>query len=447
MERRRRKLKVLVITMGSSRQGLIEELFADPEMAEHFEPPTFSPGIPSRTLSNRYRFLRIANDAGLIPKQEWEAIEKAEKDSTTTEEALVNPTLYQQNFFRCLNDVAVTDGRRGSNTDIKLHYSVELWRKAKSINRGRAVLACTFAHLIAMRTFLEGSFDVILEDNVRAAPSVCAHRIWESIDAMKEWETTTGKTCHVRFVGWLGSTTNLEWILKTHAPKRKFTRTSSESTSTSSPDGDLATIFPFPRPEHLVEDMGEMEAAMDGSNNNNSFGVGEGGGVVTEEDEPPQDDEDANITTNSTTHSHTRPGGNPVWGCYAYWISSEAYQQLMDTLRNDVGAILWKGNRMRNYLVKPIDKILPRQIMSRLGPDSVQLSSHPTFFRAPMLTSKIHTKWDPEFCKSTEYQLQNTGCLDWSDLWLSRSEREVVDHHSRTGVWLTLAELSMLRKG
>ena len=116
-------------------------------------------------------------------------------------------------------------------------------------------------------------------------------------------------------------------------------------------------------------------------------------------------------------------------------MSETAYRRLLERLRNDVGAMLWKGKRARYYKVKPIDKMLPRCIMALCGEDSVQITTNPAFFRAPMLTSKIHVQWDPEFCKSTEYQLQNTG-LDWSDLWLSDAEQLVVDRRIVSGSWL-----------
>ena len=112
--------------------------------------------------------------------------------------------------------------------------------------------------------------------------------------------------------------------------------------------------------------------------------------------------------------------------------------RLLETLRQDVGAMLWRGKRARYYSVKPIDKILPRQIMSLCGgSQAVQVLTHPAFFRAPMLTSKIHVKWDPEFCKSTDYQLQNTG-LEWSDLWLTKKENQVVKNWLENGIWETL---------
>ena len=101
---------------------------------------------------------------------------------------------------------------------------------------------------------------------------------------------------------------------------------------------------------------------------------------------------------------------------------------------------------MRYYIVKPIDKVLPRILMDHFGrQDCVQLSTYPAFFRAPMLTSKIHTKWDPEFCKSTEAQLIRAGGLTWSQLWLSEEERAIIVHRDKHGEWISLGKLRELR--
>jgi hypothetical protein len=156
-----------------------------------------------------------------------------------------------------------------------------------------------------------------------------------------------------------------------------------------------------------------------------------------------KDEDDEHEESPTEIQAARKPGGNPVWGAYAYWISPEGYQSLLDRLRKDVGAMLWRGKRMRYYSVKPIDKILPRLTMAAFGNDSVHIPTHPAFFRAPMLTSKIHTQWDPEFCKSTEYQLRHCG-LDWTDLWLSEKERAVVAHRIETGEWLTPTALEQL---
>lgn len=419
-----RKLRVLVITLGGDRQKKIQDMFADPVMAQHFEPPTFSMGVTSRHIRNRVNFIQTAYDAGLIPQQEWKAVMEYEQSGLSEGK----PT---ECCFDCLNDVPVTQGRQGSREDIKLHYTIEFWRKAKAINRDRSVLACVFAHLMAMKTFVEdGTFDIILEDNVRTDPKSCARRVRECASAAHEWETTSNDKCHFRFVGWLGSIPNIEWIMQTHLPKRNYTR---EKEGETCDDGsDSVTIGPLPRLEHLEEDTSIVEGMKNTT-------------LVDDEKEPSTSKQETERESETNdTQQHTKPGGNLLWGAYAYWISREGYETLMNTLRSDVGAMLWKGKRMRNYAVKPIDKILPRQTLSKFGPTSVQISTHPAFFRAPMLTSKIHTKWDPGFCESTAYQLKHTK-LDWSDLWLTETERDIVEHHKESGKWLTIMELNALR--
>lgn len=417
-KRKRRKLRVLVITMGGDRQKKIEDLFSDESMVSTFESPTFSPGISSRCLRNRSHFFFYANEAGLLPKKEWEAIRNASEEKLCGHHC-------KEDFFACLNGIAVTTERRkGSQQDNELHYSVELWRKAKSINRGRSVLACVFAHLIALKKLVSSlsdsgsssTFDLIVEDNIRSDPQNCARKVWEVINACNEWEKEENLKCHLRFLGWLGSTTNLEWIMETHIPKRKYVRNDYVN------ENDISCV-PFPRPEYLEEDL----IIVDGESTNRADEKNEGVRIEKKE--------------KSDTETK-KPGGNLCWGAYAYWMSNEGYKSLMETLRNDVGAILWKGKRMRNYLVKPIDKILPRQTMTKFGPSAVQISSQPAFFRAPMLTSKIHAKWDSSFCESTEYQLQSNN-LDWSNLFLTDLEREIVAQQQKSGKWLTVSELQL----
>jgi hypothetical protein len=413
----RRKLKVMVITMGGPRQEMIEDLFRQPLMAQHFEAPVFSPGVSSRALRCRAEFLRIANDVGLIPPEEWTAMENAKGQER-----------YEKNrglfFFDCLDQVPIlAQGRRGNDADLKLHYSVELWQKAKSLNRGRAVLACAFAHLMALKRFTSEGFDVLMEDNVRASPASCAERIWQAHQASLEWERQEEKTCHFRFVGWLGSTVNLEWILETHSKKRRYQR---QASSSDDQQPSAMSVFPFPTHEHLEEDLKEMEETKEGQYDSSP--------------EKRRETEEEELADGETSKaSHQTPGGTAIWGAYAYWMSKEAYESMLHTLQLDVGAMLWKGKRMRVYAVKPVDKILPRITQEHFGPPSVHIATHPAFFRAPMLTSKIHTRWDPDFCRSTEFQLGHTD-LDWSKLWLVETEREIVNHHQSTGNWLTPAE-------
>ena len=91
---------------------------------------------------------------------------------------------------------------------------------------------------------------------------------------------------------------------------------------------------------------------------------------------------------------------------------------------------------MRAYLAKPIDKVMPRRV--KAAGLRIEVTKKPVFFRAPMLTSRIHAKWDPEFCKSTEYQLSaQVVCLPngWDALWLTESERQIVAFKQRHGQW------------
>jgi hypothetical protein len=44
--------------------------------------------------------------------------------------------------------------------------------------------------------------------------------------------------------------------------------------------------------------------------------------------------------------------------------------------------MLWKGKRMRAYVVKPIDKVLPRQVVATFGRTHVHVTRQPAFFRS-----------------------------------------------------------------
>ena len=405
----RRKLRVLVISMGGPRQESIRQLFD--ELKDSFEPPVFSPGVASRSIRNRFDFLTACYKAGLIPELEYAKVKEAH-------EAGVD----QHTFFDCLKGVPVVhdDGstreRRGSDFDKTTHYSVELWSKGKALNRGRAVFACMLAHLIAMKTFTaeDGGFDVLLEDNVRCpVTDETARRIHDTFCASEQQAFETGAPIMLRYYGWLGSNLNLEWMYQSQMKRNKFPRQSTPNE---------CGVMPFPTTEDIDQDL----VAHEGRLPYDSDFITDGG-----DSEQP--------------FGHVKPGGSaPIWGAYAYWISRQGYEALIDILRHDVGAMLFKAKRARCYTVKPIDKIIPRQIMGEFGQSSVHLATHPTFFRAPMLTSKIHSQFDPEFCKGTEYQL-GKALLRWEDLWLTSIERDIVSYsHENGGKWLTPAELQQV---
>lgn len=342
---------------------------------------------------------------------------------------------------------------------MKMHYGKELWQKAKSVNRGRAVLACALAHLKAMRVLVEGGFDFILEDNVRCPIGVCgvggdgsgsdddmvecARRIHEARDASLECQEETGIPCHLRYYGWLGSKPNLDYVIHKHCPKTVYRRKNNQ-------DGREISVFPFPvNCASDTTDDDDERTLLDQSPPLQPPQVVQ----PQQHEEVKQKMQEPNKahTKNHQGQAHETAGGTLLWGAYAYWISKDAHQVLLSSLQKDVGALLWKGKRMRCHKVKPIDKVLPRRIIAEMegGSKCVHVVTHPAFFRAPMLTSQIHSQWDAEFCKSTEYQMgepcveveSNQAVLTWDDLWLSTDERSIVQHKKDNGVWLTMAEL------
>ena len=85
----------------------------------------------------RVGVLKYAHRARILPDEEWNALEQVILDVLRSA------------------DVKVNYDRNGSKSDKELYFSGEFWRKAKSLSRDRSVLACTFAHLIAMRRCIE----------------------------------------------------------------------------------------------------------------------------------------------------------------------------------------------------------------------------------------------------------------------------------------------------
>ncbi len=131
-------------------------------------------------------------------------------------------------------------------------------------------------------------------------------------------------------------------------------------------------------------------------------------------------------------HYDENISGTSLWGAYAYMPTKRGYEAVVSKLQSDLGAILWKSKKMLNYKVKPIDKIVPRRI-KEAGLD-VLICRNPIFFRAPMLGSRIHRKWDAAFCESTGVQLQACG-VEWEGLWGTNDEKNAVEEFRKTGQW------------
>lgn len=385
-----RPIKVLVITLGGDRQKMIEKMFESTPNRGMVQ-LSFSPGINSRRFNSRIESIRLAHEVGLVPDVEMDALNKAEAE--------MNAKYKTDGLFNCLKDIPITLDREGSARDIEKHYSVEFWQKAKGINRGKSVLACLFAHLRAMKLFTENNMDIILEDNVRAPVETLLDRIQQ---LRRDFESQESMS-HLRYYGWLGSKANIRWIY--HSYQHRY--------------ADTMDVIPLPTGKDIEEDINTGRYNLD---------------MTTEMN--PSDGTD----TDRPSEKYSMPGGTPVWGAYAYWISKEAYAAVVDRLRHDVGSILWKGKRNRFYTVKPVDKILPRIVSQRFGREAICMARRPCFFRAPMLTSKIHAKWDVDFCKSTELQL-NDQSVNWNDLFLSGNEAVIVNLYMSTGVWVNESDV------
>eukprot|EP00986_Skeletonema_menzelii_P015483 scaffold11881_cov149-Skeletonema_menzelii.AAC.10 len=425
--------------------------------------------------------MEYANQAGLLPELEWQLICRALNEQLSPEnvdgalcseviqdlsklelsqqsvkgetQQVIDPFKYLVKTTRIEPDVAsatdatsnkkkikvkknehetkslipISPNRRGAPEDISVPYSVELWRKSKTLNRDRAVFGCSLAHLIAMKTLIgddhdksddlsshDAKFDFILEDNVRAFVGLedtvgnnsceCACRIWDLIEASNKAQDKP----HLRYYGWLGSKPNLSWVYNNHIPRKAF-----------GSGGETIKIFPFPTNNDFLLD------SIDGTSS-----------------KPATNQTTNKDTTEESTKkpSFSTPGGTAVWGMFAYTISPAAYHSLIAQLQNDVGMLMWKGKRMRAFQAKAIDKIIPRTVREVFGEMSVHLSDKVGFVRCPMLGSMLHSQWEEGFCESTELQYalssHGEGCNAWDNVWLGDIERQIVDYRKKNGKWI-----------
>jgi hypothetical protein len=309
------------------------------------------------------KFFETCHQANLIPELEWQAMQQQHAAASSQQGEADS-----KNFFSCLDNVPIQQHRRvGNAADCQVHYSVELWRKAKTINRGRSVLACLLAHLIALQKFTsspddENSFDIIVEDNVRvpisssssshndesSSSSICATRIRETIQASRAYQQETGTTCHLRYYGWLGSLENLQWIHECHLPKRSFQFASSSSLSSSTKT--TTTVAPFPTTQDIACDLLEMKNKQEQPLELLTMAIqAQASFAENKEEEEENHHDDNHQTVAKEQHQPRPPGGTPVWGAYAYWISKQGYEHVLNELQQDVGSILWKSKRARYY--------------------------------------------------------------------------------------------------
>ena len=79
--------------------------------------------MPQKDLRDSYKLFQHVRMAGSLPYNEWNAIQEGGKKLYDE-----NPSTWLQS---CLHNVNVEDRKTNHN---KLHYSIELWRKYKSLS-------------------------------------------------------------------------------------------------------------------------------------------------------------------------------------------------------------------------------------------------------------------------------------------------------------------------
>lgn len=106
-----------------------------------------------------------------------------------------------------------------------------------------------------------------------------------------------------------------------------------------------------------------------------------------------------------------------IFCTYAYMGSRRLYESLCKDLR-DHPEFMFRRIRGRT-VCSPIDKFL----LWRAGEAQLHscICKDPCCFRAPLLTSCIHSDWDGRFVDITMYQLELTK-MQWGQIWLSHDE-------------------------
>ena len=113
----------------------------------------------------------------------------------------------------------------------------------------------------------------------------------------------------------------------------------------------------------------------------------------------------AAVLATATCATRTSGGGDerqqaawpPLWGCYAYRLSACAARRLLTVLRADPAKEMFKGVRKNGggrVSVLPVDRAIPLIIAQEFGASAIEMLRRPVAFRAPMLQSQLHSKWD-----------------------------------------------------
>ncbi len=337
----RRLVRALVITLGGDRQRAISQHLAAVGGFQVF----FCPGVPSRSIRSKDGLREAAEECGLFaaPASDGSGVVGATAESTAGEPSEGHPHSYTFDNF---------------------------WRDCRSISRQRAVLACLFAHVRALKHArdIPGGVDVVFEDNVRffRHPGKSAARI-------RQLQAATPDAV-VRLFGFGGPDSIVRELFAAAAAAP------SASSQTSSPPSFPFTKFLFSRSAFRRTGVqpavgGDADAGGGAGDDGGDDGDGSGGPDRAAGAEGGEDDHDigtSNVgggggggggssSSGGGGSGSARGRGVPlVWGCFAYWVHGSVLRTFLDRLRAGLpGSLLSKRNkRQKTFSVRPFDKIL-----------------------------------------------------------------------------------------
>ena len=244
----------------------------------------------------------------------------------------------------------------------------------------KRVLACSLAHIRAMAVCADEGYDAILEDNVRVNKDAPA--LLQAMQTAAQWEAEGPSVVpavegwRLQYYGYLGREEDME-------PAR---RKQQQQQQQQEEDTGAAAAY-----------WGEWP-------------------IFTEE--------------------RSGRSADLFWGAYAYSLTPPAARGFLRAVRLNFRTMLFRQRRRGVIKASPIDRAIP--FCLRGGDERVpaaqrlacvaalSLSTPPLFFRAPMLASQLHTKWDTRFFDTTTAQLTLHG-MGWDCVWLLPEERETVE--------------------
>eukprot|EP00037_Helgoeca_nana_P019924 m.196244 g.196244 ORF g.196244 m.196244 type:complete len:625 (-) comp25054_c0_seq5:2036-3910(-) len=408
-------VRVLCITLGGERQTLIQNMFDE---IEGFE-VGFHSGVTSRSVRSRSGLEIEAVAIGLVDEEIGVELPVVIRERSAAARSVL-----------------------GDEAPASMVTRDCLWQLGRKLGRDRATLSCLFAHVGAVIRAVTEGWDVIIEDSARvfngAAPLSSASLIRTG--------AAQSPGADLRLYGYSGSVDQLDALYTNHVPMHGGPQHGSVS---DRPD-TIQCVVPLPVVP-LVSDPGPPGCGISPSGAaGGDSGRGIPGNIDTVDDAGSgacavANGEAALAEESTAAPKRVTASYDVFFGMFGYIVSRRGAKRLLLSLRADVGSILWRPKRSKTARVKPVDRVIPRRLLY-LPPGGVRgvpadapvlsavILSRPALFRAPMLRSTMHAKWDAPACCATAAQLGAAG-VGFGTLWLSDAEKDTVGRFAATGLW------------